>query len=321
MKKIGKFILIIIVALTAFSCLKEFSPKAEFKEKYILNCILKSDTAFQVATVSHSFDVNGYDPSVNKVDPTIKNADIRLWYGDDIYVFNDSTTAVTGSRYGDSVTFYYINNFMPKINKSVEIEALLPNGLRLKSTTVLPDEIKFNVFESDRSIPPLNKDGIIVKWRYEDGNPIFAPRFTLVYRKLENGINVRHVVDVPSKYVNQNGSFVPVFPVPSKQNYVEADMDAITRLMEHISEGDPVKENYTILSVVLWVYIFDQNLSNYYSSSSQGIGDILVMLDQNDFSNIENGYGIFGSYSIQGYSLLISKEYIESFGYIAGLNN
>jgi hypothetical protein len=71
----------------------------------------------------------------------------------------------------------------------------------------------------------------------------------------------------------------------------------------------------------LWVYIFDQNLSNYYASSSQGIGDILVMLDQSDFTNIENGYGIFGSYSLQGFSLVFDKEFIESFGYIHGIEN
>ena len=82
-----------------------------------------------------------------------------------------------------------------------------------------------------------------------------------------------------------------------------------------ISEGDPDKNNYSILvNNPIKVYSLDGNLERYYSSTTQD-NNFTVRLDENDFSNITGGFGVFGSYVIKDYNLRFTPEFITELGY------
>ena len=67
---------------------------------------------------------------------------------------------------------------------------------------------------------------------------------------------------------------------------------------------------------MLELYVFDRNLSGYYASVGK-IGDSFsIRLDEIDFSNVEGGFGVFGSYISQKLAIAFDEEYINSFGYI-----
>ena len=97
-------------------------------------------------------------------------------------------------------------------------------------------------------------------------------------------------------------------------------MDTIDRLMKSISEGDDDKQNYTILTMILDVHVYDINLSNYFVTTSQVLDDFSVQLDEVEFSNVEGGLGIFGSFITKKYVLKFDREYVGSFGYVPGIN-
>ena len=94
-------------------------------------------------------------------------------------------------------------------------------------------------------------------------------------------------------------------------------MDVVTKFMQNISAGDNNKSNYSVeIKPKVEVLVMDEALSRYYSSTSQSLNDLTVRLDENDYTNIEGGYGIFGTYITKQYTAIsFIATYLESFGY------
>ena len=65
----------------------------------------------------------------------------------------------------------------------------------------------------------------------------------------------------------------------------------------------------------LEIVVLDQNLTSYYQSNNDVLDGFSVRLNQSDYSNIENGLGLFASYVKQQLELRLRSDYIESFGY------
>lgn len=316
MKKYYLSIIFSILQLTLSSCDQSLNPKGNYYERYVLNCILSGDTTDQVAIISHSYDVDGFDPYKNTTDPAVTGADLRLWYNDSVFVFRDSVVTRTGNgRYKDSLKIYYLKNIHITYNKPIEIEALLPNGRRLESSTISAKEIIFDQDNSSKVIPPVNSTLDLVKWSLDDQTAYYLPRFIVTYFKKVNGIPEKHLIEIPIKYVQENGNYVPVYANASAQSSVVYNPDDIKRALLSISEGDPDKNNYSVLiSNPVNVFALDENLVRYYSANNQD-NNFTVRLDENDFSNINGGFGVFGSYVLKSYILKFIPEFITEMGY------
>jgi len=61
--------------------------------------------------------------------------------------------------------------------------------------------------------------------------------------------------------------------------------------------------------------VFDKNLSAYYLSVNRLNGDYTVRLDAKEFSNINGGYGIFGSFTDQKIAILFDNDYLTRFNF------
>lgn len=318
MKKILFSIFLCTSALLSTGCRDEdFNPKGEFKDKYILNCVLRSDTTVQTLTLSGSYNVDGFDPSANNNDPALKGADIRMWIGDSVYIFREREAPRSdSSRYNTPVRYYYAENVSVQINKSAEILAVLPNGRKLHASTKIPAPV-FSIYtQTDSIIPIKGRDYVQTGWvSFSKQNTFYYPRYSLVYLKIENGNPVRHIVNLPVRYVRSGGKDVPVYASPTTDTKYSVELDAINRTMKEISDGDPNKKNYVVLAVMVNVLTLDMNLSGYYSSARLADDGFSVKLDQTDFTNVEGGLGIFGSYTNTEYAIRLDKNYIYSFGY------
>src|SRR5512146_1748833 len=111
-QKIG-LLFLIFGLLINYSCEVNFSPKGEFQQKYILTCVIRGDTSVQTATISKSYNVDGYDPYANTTDPFLKDAYIRIWAGDNVYFMKDTSIArADTSRYKGLFHFFYLKDFM-----------------------------------------------------------------------------------------------------------------------------------------------------------------------------------------------------------------
>lgn len=319
MKIIFSLITISIVALC--SCEEDFNPYGDLKNKYVLNCVLNNDTTTQFATLSSSYLVESTDPTSYTDDPAVTGAEIVISYEDSARVFSEETIDREDvSRYPNPAKVYSTNDLRAQSNIEYRINALLPDGRRLRANTIAPPPVTFES-TSDTLIPPANKDWVAVYWQIPHADLYVASVFKVYYFKNENGIPVRYEKNVPIKYYREGDEYIPHFPEPSYNTMIYVEMDAFTRALEEISEGDPNKSNYSILAFVLEIRVYDENLTSYFAAQREVSESFTLKVDESDYTNIEGGYGIFGSYYLQRKAIKFSHEYIESFGYIPGLTD
>lgn len=308
MKKL-KLIFLIPFVLTFISCDEDFNPYGEYQEKFALTCILKNDDNFQTATLFKSY-------LTPPVDPAVTGADIRIWYNDSVFVFRDTSFARTDtSRYKSPFRFYYNKEFRVGNEKHIELEVLLPNGKRLRSASVTPKALTFSN-ESATGIPSASNI-LYFEWNAFNTGTYFLPNLTIRYKQNVNGEIIEKRKVVPSEYVDVNGELVPVYPSPIAAPIYIYQLTAVTKALQEISAGDSEKQNYSVYQKLDFsVTSYDDPVSKYVSSIGGSIDDLTVSVDVPDYSNIEGGFGLFGSYSKKNYTRLrFSQVYIESFGY------
>ena len=319
--KINIIISFAVIGILFFSsCEENFDPYGEFEEKYVVNCIVRSDTTFQMLTIDKNYvsaTMSAYD---NHEDPAVQGALVKFWYGDSVKIFDYAEVSrADTSRYSTPFSYYYSDDFMPPEETTIEMEIILQDGTKLTSFTKIPKMVTVSRVDSDDIIPPPDNDYIRMRWTLQVTKQIYVPVLYIVYFKKENGVNVRYVKEVPEYYGIDGDNYIPVYPRASNDIGIIYEMDVIDIAMEEISEGDPDKENYTILAAIFEVVAVDDFLSKYYASTTVSEGGFSIKVDETDFSNIDGGFGILGSYTKSKFAVRLTHDYIESFGYIPGL--
>ena len=316
MKNLLAFIAIVFLSLLIYSCEENFSPKADFAEKYILYCVMNVDSSKQTAVLLKSYDVEGFDPYSNTESSFVSGADIRIRQKDRVFFMKDTSAIIeNASRYPVPINFYYVEDFLSIGNDSIEIVATLPSGKKLYGISKAPNNISFDP-SSDRILPPEEKSLFTFSWTSPESSRWYLPKLDFFY--IKGGIT--HKKTIPVTYESENGSWKPVYPVISNNNYVNFTLSALDSSFAQISQGDPNKSGYKILGAVLSLLVFDEPLSNYYSTTNGFLDDFTVVLDETDYTNITGGLGIIGLYKQQQTGAIFKEEYIQSFGYTPGLN-
>jgi len=299
-----------LIVFIFVSCEEDFNPYGDYQEKFAFTCILRNDDTLQTATLFKSYLTPPSDPSV-------VGADVRVWYNDSVFVFRDTSIARTdSSTYQTPFSFYYNRKIVIGNEKLIELEVLLPNGKRLRSSSITPKRIDYDN-ESEVVIPPISSSNVQILWNSFDTGIYFSPQLTIRYKQNVNGEIIEKTKIVPLRYIENNGEIIPVYPNPISAPTINYQLDAITKALQEISAGDPNKNNYSILQKVSFsVTAFDLPVSKYISSIGGSFDDLTVSVDVADYTNIQGGFGLFGSYSKRNYTKLrFLQDYIESFGY------
>lgn len=317
MKKII-FGLLTVSVIALYSCEENFDPYGDLRDKYVLNCVINNDTTTQYATISKSYLVESSNPTSYTEDPAVTGAELVISYDDSARVFGEETLERQDvSRYTNPASVYSTHDLQTEVNVEYKLNVLLPDGRRLRASTIAPPPVTFQT--GDALIPPVDKDWVAVYWQIPRADLYVSSVFKVYYFKKVNGVNVRFEKKVPVKYVEQGGEYIAYFPEPSYSPMIYVEMNAFTRALEEISEGDPEKSNYTILAFILEIRVYDENMTSYYAAQREVSESFTLKVDESDYTNIEGGYGIFGSYNLQRKAVKFSHAYIESFGYIPGL--
>ena len=315
MKKI-KIIISILTILMFLSCEDSFDPFKESEKEFILNCVLKGNQSLQSAYLGESYFVEDFSPESDTGNHTLQNSFVRIWFNDSVKVFSD--TLVQSEKNAKNITVYKNDNFNLIPETEYEIEAVYNNGRKLHGITKTPKKVKFQT-SSDKLLPPETRNYVRVSWDSENEELYTAARYAFVYFKNTNGVQTRHIKAVPQEVVTENGNTTDFFPEPSYAKSLTVKMNAFDKALAEISEGDPDKENYIILGFILEILIYDRNLTSYYAAKTELSEGFAVTVNETDFTNIEGGKGIFGSFIKQNFSIKFTHDYIRNFGYTPGL--
>ncbi|MBM4172120.1 MAG: DUF4249 family protein [Ignavibacteria bacterium] len=323
MKNLAFVFFLGFLIITLNSCDDQVEPKTDFSQVYTLNCIIRTDSSFQVATITRSYNVDGYDPYTNTDDPFIKGAKVRIYYNNNVYNLKDTSIARSAdSRYKAPINFYYTKNLFPQHSLPIRIEAELPNGKVLSSSGEIISPNTLYLYSSSPSIPSLNPTSRInFNWGelgliYRTKGVYYAPELAILYTHEKDGVKTNYQKKVAMYYIPGSPDKQPVYP-QIQTNILSAgfEIDAITRAMEEISSGDPNKKNYRIEKAFFRLLAMDAGLATFYSAQKIFLDEFSVRLNQPEITNITGGLGVFGTYTIKNIELEIQPAFIESFGY------
>ena len=304
-----------------YSCEDSFNPFGEYTERYVLTCILRSDSTSQIATLSKNYPELNTNSGLNN---WVTGAEVIVWQGDSVYVFKDSSTIINDPELGPTeINFYYHPNLQLLPNKPLEIEALLDIGKRLKSSGLSSKELIFKNVASSTVIPPVGSENFIVAWNTVGEGSIYITSLKIRYLKKINGVDTEFTYKVPVEYLLSNNQEIPAYPTAGRNTSESFSIEAITRAMELISEGEPNKEIFTIYQrPIIEVIAMDENLSRYFSVASGAFDELTVRVNSVDYSNIDGGLGVFGSYIKAKQTITkFLPEFIQSFGYAVKFEN
>ncbi|MAT57793.1 MAG: hypothetical protein CMF23_07440 [Ignavibacteriae bacterium] len=302
-----RFLTVLIIIASFYSCDDSFSPIGEFEDKYILSAVLNGDTAVQTITISKSYMIENLSENKTVKNLWIKGAEVTVAYDDTAFVFNELQ---------NDITKYEAGGFQLPFDKILKIEALLPDGRWIRSYTKTPKQVSFRG-ESNQFIPPDYGGNIYsVAWQSFERDVNFVPKLTLEYYINIDGVFKRNMIEVPIKYVKNEGKETPIYPSVSNQIGVGFELSALEKTLKNIYDDQYRKQDYYISKALRFeLIILDQNLTSYYLITNNVLDNYSVRLGESEFSNVEGGIGIFGSFIQQNYFMYMTEEFINSFGY------
>jgi len=321
MKKTVLIFFMVSEALLLLSCSDQVNPKTDLENVYSLNCIMRGDTTSQIATVTHSYEISGFDPASNTTNPFIAGARIKVYYNDSVFVFRDTTAIRTDiSRYTTPIHYYYVNKLYPKSGDSIKIVATLPNGKVLSAATKTYQTSSVFFTNQQDQYTSIYSYTIYLKFGWvsvlstaDIASAFFAPDLLIYYHKNDDPAKKRLIKKVPWLYSETAGPVYP--PIQNSIFDIAYDMSTVNRAMSEIAGSDPDKGNYIIEGASFRILVMDQNLATYYNAQKTYMDEFSVRINQPDFTNIKGGLGIFGSFTVRLMVVPVATDYIQSFGY------
>lgn len=287
----------VLITVFVFACKNEVEPFADFKKKYVINCILDESSYVQSVTITHSF--NEKEKVNDGVSHEVRNAKIKITDGINIYTFTEKKAKrLNTSLYQDSVICYTCSAFKPEQGKKYELIAELEDGAKLKSNTIIPtarlkkifldqlyldDKKEFKFLYSYLNLPNITEYHVL-------------PRLHFVYKYRQNGNFITKDVILPASKIVKDGKTKYLNHKMMIYPYAYYNTETLFDYFQELFAADTVKSNYELLGTKLEMFIMDKNLGRYYKTNESASEGVNILLDTYDYSNIEGGLGVFGSF-------------------------
>ncbi|MGE5680067.1 MAG: hypothetical protein ACM34K_04225, partial [Bacillota bacterium] len=305
------------------SCEEDFTPKAQFRQYYVLNCAIGVEDPANPyaplheikAVVNKTYDQDGFIPTGSGFQ-LVRDVNLSIIKKSEQFYFTDTLK----TKEGFSLLDYYTPVKSPKLFPldKIRISAVMPDGVTVSAESTVPLMLSLEfAYEFVHGITPnvnqfLAGKGVTVTWENNYSDHLLFPEMSIPYRIISTGQT--YSLSVPLKYIQKDGKRVPLYTSAVKNESVTFEFEAIDSALAMIASLAP-KNDIEIGNCEFKVMEFDNNLSNYYSSTNGYLDSYSVRLDDNIYTNIRGGFGVFGSYFVNRLKSYFDKSYIESFGY------
>lgn len=318
MKKVFYISLLFIAIIIFVKCEENISPLGNYHEQYAVTAQLNIDSSSHVILISKS------SPNPFSSDPSeliykhAPGAEVKLFSDDEVYEF----TEVTNDNSSDGIDmniggYYSLDGFIPGYNKNLRLSVVTQSGDQLSAYTATTKKQFFDISKSSEMYPPPldTIDFIQVIWDTTRKELYSYKYFYFTYYRMVDNELKKYEKEIPSDYIETKEGLVPQYFRFNNATGFGAQRDAIERTLLSISEGDNDKASYYIGRIYLEMYQMDESLSRYYSSIGTELDQFSIQIGTNDYTNIDDGFGVFGSYSKNVFIIPILWEYIRSLGY------
>lgn len=288
------------LVLTMAGCNEPFSPKGPFVQRFVAYAVLDARSDTQYVRLSLSYNPPGYDPSVMTGAQYDTTAAVEVSTAGQTYIFQDTLL-------GPSLHAFVNSSFHPTPGTRYNLTASSSVGTITASSQVPASGNLSIANPSTLQYPSTFATGNIeVQGVLGSGARGFLVRFIFVYG-LASDSTVQHEIEIPMSFEqNQDGVSTPVYPQMQRNtdsnpvvafpvtNYLKIIADLTNQFATRILMK---KARFYLVQV-------DESLYNYYNIANGFNDKYSIRTDQPDYTNIQNGYGVFGSFNVD--SLIIT---------------
>ncbi|MBN2636103.1 MAG: DUF4249 domain-containing protein [Prolixibacteraceae bacterium] len=271
---------VIIISYLLFSCEKEVTLDLNSQSKLTFNCILNPDSTIH-ATLTQSRELNAAGNFM-----TIEGAEIELF----------ENTNFLGAM-NDQGNGNYDFNYKPKPGQSYNVEIAKENYLTAKAQTIVPRGVKIEFVQKVKEPDEYNR--LLTEIKIND---IAGSNYYWYYTySIDREMSYKYISSIYSLYSPYFDDFNKRMEPESRYGYYYNHM---VRIKDDNNDGQilsweiykRINDRYEDYNIILET---DQHYDKYLKSSVQMrmLEDETIPLNEpvQIYSNIENGYGIFGA--------------------------
>lgn len=316
MNKIIKILVFIIICILLVTCDDYVNPYSEFKEKYVLSCVLNPEDSIQTLVL-----MKNIKPGVVITDSTINslivdNAIINVWYKDKVVTFKQSKGQDKIPEVHEG--YYYSKDIEIIRGESYYLEAVINENKKLRSSMIMPNTLELNYKGMSPQIPakanePGGVNNIAISWSFNYIINSSVVKCFIVYKNNETGQIFNKIV--PHGYSTQGNINKPLYNKPQQTGDILISLETFDIFLNELKEEVKIASNYSILGFILDFYVYDNNLMNYYNSANAFKDKLSIVIDEADYSSITGGYGIFGGVISARRSIQMTNEFISKYGF------
>jgi hypothetical protein len=288
----------LLQALLCLSCNEPFTPKGPFQEQLVVYSVLSNDRDLQFVRVYSSYDVPGYDPFANTAERSIVGAQVFVTGAGETRVFRDTLLPrADTSRYKTPI-HAYVCNWRAQQGKTYDIHVVAGSqGSNASGLGVPARPAKLEMYGESKLDDPgdLKLPGTLnLAAQVQSTTKGFACQMLIEYSvSTPAGWNIEQIEvmsDIPTLTPviskNQNNSFL--FG-RSKSSYVWT--------LNLVIDSHP-GQHIVFKRVVFRLLQFEKNMYDYFSIVHGFQDPFTIRFDEPDYTNMSNGYGLFGAYSL-----------------------
>ena len=282
MKKLTTAVFLCSLAVVVSGCPETFSPNGPFTPKLVVYAVFSNQSDTQYVRVQSSYEhQNGHAAS------GVAGAHVMVTSDSGTVQFHDTTLALTDS----SGT---IRNVAAYVSYSLHVGPGIPYTLSVSSSPLgTVSSSATGLYPGALFVETSSTSRIAVRIYPGQNARAHIVRLFLEYNAQQDSLLVRKRVEIPAS-VTPAGAFV--YPVPVSSEVAEATFDAtgFDRVVARVRQEGAVR----LVRTMFVLTELDAAMYGYYSVVNQFQGAGTLRLDEPDYTNIANGFGLFAITSV-----------------------
>ena len=300
----------LLMPLCAGGCDDTINPNAPYEPRIIAYCILSTGTSKQFVRTYATADPS--QPHEDLAEPVVSDARVTISQQNTIYQLRDTTIArKDASRYTAEVAAKVASPFTPKYGSEYVLNVQSQTMGTYVARTKIPKQGAISSpFIYILQTPGDYKYDLPLELKvYGKG---YVLRMLLEYEVEINGIWFEQTEEVPRALIGLSDVLFPV--VVQTQGQGEKLKWPLATL-SHTFSG--IMKRYesnhiTFKQVVLQLRQYDENLFNYYQIVNSFHDPRSIRVDIPDYTNIPNGQGVFGAYTVEELVYELPPDFIKN---------
>lgn len=311
-------------------CDNAINPSAPSEPRLVVFSVLSTQSDTQFVRVYSSYNAPDNNPLLNNKEQVISDARVIISDGINLFPFQYRTLGRPDtSRYSDSLGIYYCFPFRPQEGKEYRLTVISPRFGQAIAKTRIPGSGRIECTTPNELQNTSTRRPILVQFQLSDLAKAQLIRFYIVYTdenpwEPEATRGKEKYVEVPAFWKILDLNFELHEKIYSKPTLRTARLSrrgqpaSMTFWYEFptYAESQYAIQHYNFnvrfKRAVFYLIQFDEEWYKYYAAVNLFQDRLAVRLDPPDYSNVQGGFGLFGSFRVDS-TVVPLPEYIRPY--------